>query len=205
MQPTVQAHIAQQEAKQAESRALDTLLENSQSFQVALNLKALQHNKLKSLLSKLLPWVTNKLFPKHWDVQTQTDSKGQTTYLRTMYISPLYLGTIDQIRQLSLTINYNEQALQQDPIAESRRLFNYTNTMARIAAIATINAPVNTTKKYKKQLNGLTHFYKEHMTSTSLLQLIGLINFMSNPVDFTNSIRLVQMSGTTQPKANQVE
>lgn len=205
MQPTVQAHISQQEAKAAEAKAIDTLLENSQTIQIPLNPKALKPSLPARLLSNLFPGLKNKHLPGDWDITIQRDDKGRQTYLRTMQISPLYLGTIDQIRQLSLQINYDEQDLQQDPIAESRRLFNHIDTVTAIAALATLNAPPKTTKSHKKQLNELKEFYKEHLTPSSLLRLIHLINFMSNPADFLCSIRLVQMIGSTRPKANPVE
>jgi hypothetical protein len=196
------------EKRDLEIRALETLLENGYLFSVPLKLKYKDVPKWIKWLNKHnipVKWRDKRL-PEKW--LTEVVKKGnEFSYTRNIRINPLYLGTIDSIRKLYLTIDFDENKLQENPIKESKRLFQYTSVMADIAAIASINTGEIEFDKYNKEFREYRKFYISHLTPDLLLNLVVIINQMCNPAGFTRSIRLIMgsVNGATNPKADLVE
>ena len=164
-------------------------------------------NLMKRIFRKRNKVWRDKRIPKDWDV-TLTEvpdvelGKNKEVYMRNFYIKPLYLGTIDYLRSLYIEIEYDEEAIQEQPLQESKRLFKYIPQMATIAAVAVINAPCVTNPK-DKSVKELAQFFIEHLTVARLQKLAGVINQMMNTAGFTSSIRLIREMGTTRPKAQE--
>lgn len=177
-------------------------------FTVPLKIKPVKPSKWFNLKKRLFPkrnvvW-RDKQIPKDWDV-TLTEIPDVETgtmkevYMRNFHIKPLYLGTIDRLRQLYMLMEYNEDVVQAQPIQESKRLFKYIPQMAEIAAVAVINDPIVADLK-NKSVRDLKQFFMEHLTVARLQKLAEVINQMMNPAGFTSSIRLIREMGTTRPK-----
>lgn len=177
-------------------------------FTVPLKINPVKPSKWFNLKKRLFPkrnvvW-RDKQIPKDWDV-TLTEIPDVDTgtmkevYVRNFHIKPLYLGTIDRLRQLYMLMEYNEDVVQAQPIQESKRLFKYIPQMAEIAAVAVINDPIVADLK-NKSVRDLKQFFMEHLTVARLQKLAEVINQMMNPAGFTSSIRLIREMGTTRPK-----
>ncbi len=206
--------MTSEEQKELEIRAINTLLQSSFAFEVPLKIEPKAMPKYLAFWNMRFPKLAkawrDKRLPPDWKVSVLEKEDVEfgglkPIYVRSLKISPLYLGTIDSMRKLYISIDYDENRLQDNPLIESRRLFEYIDVMAEISAIATLNTGESLLEPYREELNDLTAFYKSHLTSTSLLKLVNIINVMSNQADFTNSIRLTQITGTTKPKADLVE
>ena len=118
--------------------------------------------------------------------------------MRHFNVKPLYLGTIDRLRQMYIGIEYDEKTIQEQPIQESKRLFKYIKQMADIAAVAVINDPT-VADKDSKAVKELSKFLMEHLTVARLQKLTAIISQMMNPSGFISSIRLIREVGTTKP------
>lgn len=193
-----------------EEKAIQALLQMGVRFNVPLKIEPKKPSKrflaMKRIFAKRDKVWRDKRIPKGWEVDVIETPDLETKamkpmYVRKFHIKPLYLGTIDRLRQLYIEIEYNEDDLQNDPIRESKRLFKYTSLMAKIAAIATINTPAVADDK-SKEVEELTRFYMEHLTVARLQKLAEVIAQMMNPAGFTSSIRLIREVGTTRPKTD---
>ena len=120
--------------------------------------------------------------------------------MRNFHIKPLYLGTIDALRRLYIQIEYDEQAIQDQPIQESKKLFKYIPVMAEIAAVAVLNNPA-VANPLSKEVKELKAFFIEHLTVARLQRLAAIVSQMMNAGGFTSSIRSIREIGTnTKPK-----
>jgi hypothetical protein len=205
--------LTREERLKIEEQAIQALLQHGVKFSVPLKIEPRKAPKRILLWNKLFPWKTinwrDKRIPKEWNVETidiPDVNFGiiKKTIARQFHIKPLYLGTIDALRKLYLEIEYNEEAMQDKPLAESKKLFKYTSLMAEIAAVATINSGV-IANPLSKEIKELKQFFIEHLTVGRLQKLAGVINQMMNPAGFTASIRLIREMGTTKPRANRIE
>lgn len=205
--------LTREEQLELEEQAINTLISLGAKFSVPLK-----------LTPKKVPWwikTWNKLFPKYtriyrdsrmpkdWDVSLEEipdaiQQRMVKTYMRHFVIKPLYLGTIDMIRKESIEIEYNEGKIQENPVEESKRLFRYSQRLARILAIAVLNCSEVADPLYKK-VKPLQQFFFTHLTVAKMERLCSTITVMRNSGGFTNSIRLILSSSETEPKANLVE
>lgn len=208
MEQQEQQELTREQRLEIEDKAIQALLSMGAKFTVPLKINPVKPSKWFNLKKRLFPkrnvvW-RDKQIPKDWDV-TLTEIPDVDTgtmkevYVRNFHIKPLYLGTIDRLRQLYMLMEYNEDVVQEQPIQESKRLFKYIPQMAEIAAVAVINDPIVADLK-NKDVRDLKQFFMEHLTVARLQKLAEVINQMMNPAGFTSSIRLIREMGTTRPK-----
>lgn len=199
-----------------EEKAIQALLQMGVRFSVPLKIKPRKQPKYVSWWNRHFPghvkiW-RDKRIPKGWDVTTEqipsTDgSTVETVYMRHFYIKPLYLGTIDMLRGLYLKISYDEEAIEKEPLVETKKYFKYIPQMAEIAAVAVINDP-SVAERSSKQVKDLKDFFLSHLTVSRLQRLADVISQMMNAGGFTYSIRSIREVGTTKPhptKAAKIE
>lgn len=205
--------LTREERLDIEEQAIQALLQHGVKFSVPLKIEPVKPPKRILLWNKYFPSMAkvwrDKRIPEDWNVEIMEIADinlGRTrdVYMRNFHIKPLYLGTIDALRRLYLEIEYNEEAIQEQPGAESKKLFKYTSLMAEIAAVAALNSGV-IADPLDKQTKLLKQFFIEHLTVSRLQKLAGIINQMMNPAGFTASIRLIQEVGTTKPRADRIE
>lgn len=203
-----QQELTREQKLEIEDKAIQALLSMGVKFSVPLKIKPVKPSKWFNLKKRIFRnrkkvW-RDKQIPKGWDV-TLTDipdvelGNMKEVYMRNFHIRPLYLGTIDRLRQLYILIEYDEETVQEQPLQESKRLFKYIPQMAEIAAVAVINDSTVTDPK-NKAVRELKQFFIEHLTVARLQKLCDVINQMMNPAGFTSSIRLIREMGTTRPK-----
>lgn len=213
MEDNEERELTREERLDIEEQAIQALLQHGVKFSVPLKIEPVKPPKWILLWNKYFPskakvW-RDKRIPKDWNVEVMEIADinlGRTrdVYMRNFHIKPLYLGTIDALRRLYLEIEYNEDAIQEQPGSESKKLFKYTSLMAEIAAVAAINSGV-IADPLDKQTKKLKQFFIEHLTVSRLQKLTGVVNQMMNPAGFTASIRLIQEVGTTKPRADRIE
>ncbi|MDH6308041.1 hypothetical protein M2451_002560 [Dysgonomonas sp. PFB1-18] len=205
--------LTKEERLEIEEQAIQALLQMGAKFSVPLKIEPRKAPKRVLMWNKLFPGKAinwrDKRIPKKWDVETisipDVDFGAiKETIVRNFHIKPLYLGTIDTLRKLYLEIEYNEEAIQEQPLAESKELFKYIPVMAEIAAIAIINNG-EIANPLSKETKELKEFFIKHLTVGRLQKLAGVINQMMNPGGFTTSIRLIREVGATKPRADRIE
>ena len=205
--------LTREQRLELEEQAIQALLQYGVKFSVPLKIEPKNAPKRILWWNKHFPNMVkdwrDKRIPESWNVEVVeipdiNQGTIKRTYMRNFHIKPLYLGTIDALRRLYLEIEYNEEAIQEQPAEESKKLFKYTSLMAEIAAVAALNSGV-IADPLDKQTKSLKQFFMEHLTVARLQKLAGVINQMRNPAGFTASIRLIQEVGTTKPRADRIE
>lgn len=201
--------LTREQRLEIEESALQALLDMGCKFSVPLKINPVKPSWCFNFLKRLFPkrnkvW-RDKRIPKDWNVTVEnipdTDmQRVKEVYMRNFYIKPLYLGTIDRLRQMYIGIEFDEKTIQDKPIQESKRLFKYIKQMAEIAAVATLNEPC-VAQKGNKRVKELAAFFMDNLTVARLQKLSAVITQMMNPSGFTASIRLIREVGTTKPKA----
>lgn len=204
--------LTRQQRLELEEKAIDALLNMGVRFSVPLKIHPVNPPKWIQWWNKKFPkrvkiW-RDKRIPKSWEVsETDVPNVDKTRidhiYQRHFYIKPLFLGTIDYLRKLYIQIEYDEEAIQDQPIQESKKLFKYIPLMAEIAAVAIINDP--TILKPNSEVKTLQKFLIDHLTVARLKKLSDVISQMMNPGGFTSSIRSMVEMGTTQPKEDRAD
>lgn len=204
-----QKDLTREQRLEIEEKALQALLNMGCKFSVPLKIYPVKPSWWYKVRKRIFPKCTkvwhDKRIPKDWNVSVVEMPDVETermkeVYMRHFYIKPLYLGTIDRLRQMYIGIEYDEKTIQEQPLQESKRLFKYIRQMAEIAAVAVVNAP-SVADKDSKAVKELTKFFIEHLTVERLRKLAAVISQMMNPAGFTASIRLIREVGTTKPKA----
>lgn len=202
-----QEELTREQRLEIEEKALQALLNMGCKFSVPLKIYPVKPSKWFNLRKRIFPKCNkvwhDKRIPKYWDVSIVEvpdveSERMKEVYMRHFSIKPLYLGTIDRLRQMYIGIEYDEKTIQEQPIQESKRLFKYTRQMAEIAAVAVINNPC-VADKGDKSVKELTKFFMEHLTVARLQKLTSIISQMMNPAGFISSIRLIREVGTTKP------
>lgn len=202
-----QEELTREQRLEIEEKALQALLNMGCKFSVPLKIYPVKPSKWFNLRKRIFPKCNkvwhDKRIPKYWDVSIVEvpdveSERMKEVYMRHFSIKPLYLGTIDRLRQMYIGIEYDEKTIQEQPIQESKRLFKYTRQMAEIAAVAVINNPC-VADKGDKSVKELTKFFMEHLTVARLQKLTAIISQMMNPAGFISSIRLIREVGTTKP------
>ncbi len=202
-----QKELTREQRLEIEESALQALLQMGCKFSVPLKIYPVKPSKWFNLRKRIFPKCTkvwhDKRIPKDWDISIKEIPDVETerlkeVYMRNFNVKPLYLGTIDRLRQMYIGIEYDEKNIQEQPIQESKRLFKYIKQMAEIAAVAVLNNP-SVADKDSKAVKELTRFFIEHLTVERLRKLTAIISQMMNPAGFTTSIRLIREVGTTKP------
>lgn len=202
-----QKELTREQRLEIEESALQALLNMGCKFSVPLKIYPVKPSKWFNIRKRLFPKCAkvwhDKRIPKGWDVSITEIPDVETermkeVYMRHFKVKPLYLGTIDRLRQMYIGIEYDEKTIQEQPIQESKRLFKYIKQMAEIAAVAVINNP-NVADKDNKEVKMLSKFFMEHLTVARLQKLTAIISQMMNPSGFISSIRLIREVGTTKP------
>lgn len=202
-----QKELTREQRLEIEESALQALLQMGCKFSVPLKIYPVKPSKWFNLRKRIFPKCTkvwhDKRIPKDWDISIKEIPDVETerlkeVYMRNFNVKPLYLGTIDRLRQMYIGIEYDEKNIQEQPIQESKRLFKYIKQMAEIAAVAVLNNP-SVADKDSKAVKELTKFFIEHLTVERLRKLTAIISQMMNPAGFTTSIRLIREVGTTKP------
>lgn len=203
-----ETELTREQKLELEDSAIQALLQMGVKFNVPLKINPVKpgwwFRLRKRVFRKSKRVWRDKRIPKGWDVSAievpDIESGNMNEiYVRQFHIKPLYLGTIDRLRKLYIQIEYDEDAVQEQPIQESKRLFKYIDQMAEIAAVAVINNPCVAEPK-SKVVKELADFFLEHLTVARLQKLASVINQMMNPAGFTSSIRLIREVGVTRPK-----
>lgn len=202
--------LTREQKLEIEEKAIMALIEMGVKFSVPLKIHPVNPPKWIRLWNKLFPknmkvWRDSKV-PKNWDVETVevpdvNNGAMKKIYVRNFHIKPLYLGTIDAIRRLYIEIEYNEEAIQNEPIQESEKLFRYISVMAEIAAIAVLNES-SISDPLSRSVKELKDFFIDNLTVDRLQKMTSVISQMMNPGGFTSSIRSIKEMGITQPKPN---
>ena len=201
--------LTREEQLEIEEKAIQALIDMGVKFSVPLKINPVNPPKRIVWWNKHFPnhvkiWRDRRL-PKNWDVslsEVPDDNLGKLVkvYMRNFHIKPLYLGTIDALRRLYIQIEYDEQAIQDQPIQESKKLFKYIPVMAEIAAVAVLNNPT-IANPLSKEVKELKAFFIEHLTVARLQRLAAIVSQMMNAGGFTSSIRSIREIGTnTKPK-----
>lgn len=205
--------LTREERLEIEEQAINALISMGATFKVPLKLTPKEAPWWIRQWNKLFPnnpkIYRDRRIPKDWDVTMEevpdaTQQKMVKTYMRQFIIKPLYLGTIDMIRKESIEIEYNEGKIQENPIEESKKLFKYSQRLARILAIAVLNCSEVVDPMYK-EVKQLQHFFFTHLTVAKMERLCSTIAVMRNSGGFTNSIRLILSNSVTAPEADLVE
>lgn len=120
------------------------------------------------------------------------------------------LSVLDRISAEQIELRIDENIMSTDAgISEAKKLTNqHSRRFAKIIAIAvlgqdyvkTIQDGVRVRYEYdNSKLEELTELFLNCIQPSKLLQLVLMINTISNLGDFTNSIRLMSASRTTMP------
>lgn len=127
---------------------------------------------------------------------------GRARKPRIWTIKQPYLGTLDHLSLQLLDIDFDEDRIKADPMKEGRQLtFKNSRQAAKIVAIAVLNSYWGI-----KLFSGiLARYFAWKITPSLLFQLALIINTISNVGDFTNSIRLLYLVRTSEPKADRIE
>jgi len=205
--------MSKEERLQLEEQAIEALLSYGVKFSVPLKIEVKEPPRWIRSLGRVLPKIRdswrNKNIPKNWNVDVAevadlNETETKRIYKRYFHIKPLYLGTMDIIRKLTIEIDFDEVKLQENSIPEGERLMKYISLMAKIVAVATINCS-EVANVDSKEVADLQQFYLSHLTASRLQKLCSIISKMSDTAGFTNSIRLIRVVETPQPKADRVE
>lgn len=116
---------------------------------------------------------------------------------RTFYIKQPYLGTLDLVSELFLSINLDEQKLQDNPLTASKEIVKTSaQKCAKVVAISVLNSKIMI-----KLFSGLlASYFLWRIKPSTLIKLAYIINQMNNYGDFINSIRLMSAIRTTAPQ-----
>ena len=190
--------LTKEERLDLEEQAIEALLSYGVKFSVPLKFEPKQAPRWIRSWNKMFPKhqkeCRDKRIPKNWNVdivEVADINEGNTknVYMRYFHIKPLYLGTMDMIRKLTIEIEFNEQKVQENSIPEGERLMKYVPLMAKIIAIATLNCS-DVSDIYNKEIKSLQNFYLTHLTSSRLQKLCGIIGKMSDKGGFITSIQI---------------
>ena len=201
--------LTREQRLEIEEKAIQALLDMGVRFSVPLKYspgKAPWWVRLWNHLVKKYPiaWRDRRI-PKSWndtieEIPDTNKVKMEMVYMRHFQIKPLYLGTIDKIRQLYLQIEYDEETIQQNPLQETKKLYKYIHIVSQIAAVAIVNNPEVATDS--KAVKSLARFIENHVTVPKLRRLSDVISQMMDPGGFTSSIRSIREVGVTRPNPN---
>lgn len=139
-------------------------------------------------------------------VEFKVEKKGlislfsKTKRTRNFIIQQPYLGTLYALTGLYFKAQFKEDEFKEDPLGASRTLARRSaKIMCEVVAVAVLNNEI----KIKLFSKILARYFFWRLKPDTLLQIILIIASLNNTLDFTNSIRLIQVLKTTTPR-NQV-
>lgn len=200
--------LSRRKRLEIEQQAIDALLNMGVRFRVPIKLEI---PKPKKRFGRIVPYEIkkDKRIPAKWEVTIEEipdveSNSMKKVYMRHFQIKPLVLGAIDRIRSIYINIEYDIEKLENDPINESQRLFNYIDDMTEIVAVAIYNDREHSVDLNNQEVKELADFIKWNVTSKQLLKIVTIINQLIDPQNFTLSIRLLQgiQSSTAKLKDN---
>lgn len=120
---------------------------------------------------------------------------------RTFVIEQPFLGTLDIISALFLSINFDERQLEDNFLSSSKQIVaKSVKTCSMVVAVSVLNS------KWKIKLFSklLAQYFLWRMRPSDLMKMSIVIHKINNYGDFINSIRLMSTIRTTAPQ-NRIE
>jgi len=119
---------------------------------------------------------------------------------RTFVIKQPFLGTLDIISALFLSINFDESMLEENFLSASKEIVaKSVKTCALVVAISVLNSRL----KIKFFSKVFSKYLLWRMRPSDLMKMSIIIHKINNYGDFINSIRLMSTIRTTAP--NRIE
>lgn len=116
---------------------------------------------------------------------------------RNFFIEQPFLGTLDIISALFLSINFDEKLLDENFLAASKELVSKSvKTCALVVAVSVLNSKL----KIKLFSKILAQYFLWRMRPSDLVKMSIIIHKINNYGDFINSIRLMSAIRTTAPQ-----
>ncbi len=115
---------------------------------------------------------------------------------RTFVIQQPFLGTLDILSELFLSINFDEKQIEENPLTASKELVSKSaKKCALVIAVAVLNS------KWLIILFSkiLANYFLWRIKPSDLINIAFIINQVNNYGDFTNSIRLMSVIRMTTP------
>lgn len=120
---------------------------------------------------------------------------------RTFVVEQPFLGTLDIISALFLSINFDEKLLEENFLSSSKEIVSRSvKTCALVVAVAVLNSQF----KIKLFSKLLAQYLLWRMRPSDLMKMSIIIHKINNYGDFINSIRLMSTIRTTAPQ-NRIE
>lgn len=116
---------------------------------------------------------------------------------RTFTIEQPYLGTLDVLSRVFLSIEFEESMLAENALAEAKRI---TAESARKCALAVAIAVLNSKWKIRLFAPLMANYFLWRIQPSKLIRLAIYINQINNLGDFISSIRLMSATRTTAPR-----
>jgi hypothetical protein len=157
-----------------------------------------ERNELNKLINKGVSFdVECVVYKQQKGVFGRLKKRIATTETLKYSIQEPTLSTLDRLSVEQIELHIDEKVMSSEKgIQQAKIMTNvHGKRMARIIAIAVLG----TDYKDQKKLKHLTELFFENIKPSKLIQLVLLINTMSNYADFTNSIRLMSAARTTMP------
>lgn len=119
---------------------------------------------------------------------------------RTFVIQQPFLGTLDILSELFLSIEFDEQSIQDNPLSASKELIQKSaKKCALVVAVAVLNSKLGI--KFFSKI--LANYFLWRIKPSDLINIAFIVNQVNNYGDFTNSIRLMSVIRMTTP--NRIE
>jgi hypothetical protein len=115
---------------------------------------------------------------------------------RTFTIQQPYLGTLDVLSRVFLSIGFDETMLAENALAGAKRI---TAESARKCALAVAISVLNSKWKIRLFARLMAGYFLWRIQPSKLVQLAIYINQINNLGDFISSIRLMSATRTTAP------
>lgn len=120
---------------------------------------------------------------------------------RTFTVKQPFLGTLDIISALFLSINFDEKLLEENFLSSSKEIVSRSvKTCAMVVAVSVLNSQF----KIKLFSKILAQYLLWRMRPSDLMKMSIIIHKINNYGDFINSIRLMSTVRTTAPQ-NRIE
>ena len=115
---------------------------------------------------------------------------------RTFVIPQPCLGVLDLMSRIFLDIEFDEKAINENPLTETKRLATHGPRLAEVIAIAVLGSKWKI--KYFSKI--LSSYFFWRIQPDNLFKIVLGLTQISNLSDFTNSIRLTSRIRTTTPR-----
>ena len=119
---------------------------------------------------------------------------------RTFVIQQPFLGTLDILSELFLSIEFDEKQIEENPLSSSKELVSKS---AKKCALVVAVAVLNSKWLIRVFSKVLANYFLWRVKPSDLINIAFIINQVNNYGDFTNSIRLMSVIRMTTP--NRIE